>query len=221
MRTVFLLKQIKGPAAIDALQGGMSSPSVLLKHEIAYGLGQLQDTYAVPFLERTLRDSDEHPIVRHECAEALAAIGQPSSLLLLTEYAADATIPVEVRETCQLALDMIAWRKAHPKQVKSKYMSVDPAPPFKKKEKKSVAALEAILLDPSRSMFERYRAMFSLRNMETDDAVLALSKGFTDSSALFKHEIAFVFGQMQHKASIPALKEVCTILLIDYENHYF
>jgi HEAT repeat protein len=66
MRTVFLLKQIAGHAAIDALKGGMTSVSVLLKHEIAYGLGQLQDTYAVPFLEQRLRDPQEHSIVRHE-----------------------------------------------------------------------------------------------------------------------------------------------------------
>jgi len=34
---------------------------------------------------------------------------------------------------------------------------------------------------------------------------LALAKGFSDSSALFRHEIAFVFGQLSHPASIPSL----------------
>ena len=111
-----------------------------------------------------------------------------------------------MRETCQLSLDMIAWRKAHPQPVRSKYMSVDPAPPFPKKEVKTIAQLEAILLDTQRSMFDRYRAMFALRNRDSEEAVAALAKGFADGSALFKHEIAFVFGQMQHKASIPALR---------------
>jgi deoxyhypusine monooxygenase len=136
----------------------------------------------------------------------LAAIGEASSLQLLAEYAVDPAVPVEVRETCQLSLDMIAWRREHPAPVKSKYMSVDPAPPFSKKEVKTLAELETIYLDPSRSMFDRYRAMFALRNMETEESVHVLAKGFQDASALFKHEIAFVFGQMQHKASIPALK---------------
>lgn len=36
-------------------------------------------------------------------------------------------------------------------------------------------------------------------------AVLALACGFRDPSALFRHEIAFVFGQLSHPASIPAL----------------
>jgi deoxyhypusine monooxygenase len=215
MRTVFLLKQFKNHEAIDALKRGfifviwflfrvffhshlhrhtgMKSDSVLLKHEIAYALGQLQDTYAVPFLEGVLCDNNEHPIVRHESAEALAAIGAESSFVLLKQFAEDASAP---------------WRKANPNPVKSKYMSVDPAPPFKKKEAKTVAQLEQILLDTSRSMFDRYRAMFALRNMETEESVAALAKGFNDSSALFKHEIAFVFGQMQHKASLAALKEV-------------
>ncbi|KAI0244611.1 deoxyhypusine hydroxylase [Massospora cicadina] len=33
----------------------------------------------------------------------------------------------------------------------------------------------------------------------------ALAEGLNDSSALFRHEIAFIFGQMQHPASVPAL----------------
>lgn len=41
-------------------------------------------------------------------------------------------------------------------------------------------------------------------------AVQALSQGFTDPSALFRHEIAFVFGQLSHPASIPSLMTVLT-----------
>jgi deoxyhypusine monooxygenase len=54
--------------------------------------------------------------------------------------------------------------------------------------------------------------MFSLRDLASPPdlptaipAVLALAKGFADPSALFRHEIAFVFGQLSHPASIPAL----------------
>lgn len=50
--------------------------------------------------------------------------------------------------------------------------------------------------------------MFSLRNRGTEEAVAALAEGFTDKSVLFKHEIAYVFGQMQHLSSVPFLKKV-------------
>jgi deoxyhypusine monooxygenase len=54
--------------------------------------------------------------------------------------------------------------------------------------------------------------MFALRDLASPPdlptaipAVQALSKGLSDSSALFRHEIAFVFGQLSHPASIPSL----------------
>lgn len=54
--------------------------------------------------------------------------------------------------------------------------------------------------------------MFSLRDLASPPdlptavpAIHALAKGFADPSALFRHEIAFVFGQLSHPASIPAL----------------
>ena len=57
--------------------------------------------------------------------------------------------------------------------------------------------------------------MFALRDLASPpdrptavDAVIALASGFQDPSALFRHEIAFVFGQLSHPASIPSLVEV-------------
>lgn len=56
--------------------------------------------------------------------------------------------------------------------------------------------------------------MFALRDLASPPdlptavlAVQALSRGFGDPSALFRHEIAFVFGQLSHPASIPSLVE--------------
>ncbi len=72
--------------------------------------------------------------------------------------------------------------------------------------------LEKSLLDTKLPLFLRYRAMFALRDLASPPdlptavpAVLSLAKGFSDPSALFRHEIAFVFGQLSHPASIPAL----------------
>lgn len=56
--------------------------------------------------------------------------------------------------------------------------------------------------------------MFALRDLSSPPdlptavpAVHALASGFSDPSALFRHEIAFVFGQLSHPASIPSLIE--------------
>ena len=54
--------------------------------------------------------------------------------------------------------------------------------------------------------------MFALRDLSSPPdlptavpAIKALAAGFSDPSALFRHEIAFVFGQLSHPASIPSL----------------
>ena len=70
------------------------------------------------------------------------------------------------------------------------------------------------MLDTSVKLFKRYRAMFALRDLASPPdlltavpAVQALARGFSDPSALFRHEIAFIFGQLSHPASIPSLTE--------------
>lgn len=54
--------------------------------------------------------------------------------------------------------------------------------------------------------------MFALRDLSSPPdlptavpAIEALARGFADPSPLFRHEIAFVFGQLSHPASIPSL----------------
>ena len=76
----------------------------------------------------------------------------------------------------------------------------------------TVEELEKALMDSKSPLFMRYRAMFALRDLASPPdlptavpAVHALAKGLQDESALFRHEIAFVFGQLSHPASIPAL----------------
>lgn len=64
-----------------------------------------------------------------------------------------------------------------------------------------------MLTDQSLPLFERYKAMFSLRNNASKAAALALCAGFSDPSPLFRHEVAYVLGQLQHPASMNALKE--------------
>lgn len=76
------------------------------------------------------------------------------------------------------------------------YMSIDPAPPtsgllkgkpsLKDLSHGSIETLRVTLTNPALPLFERYRAMFALRNIGTDEAVDALASGFSDDSALFK-----------------------------------
>jgi deoxyhypusine monooxygenase len=84
---------------------------------------------------------------------------------------------------------------------------------------KSVEELGKELMDTSLPLFRRYRAMFALRDLASpptlptaEPAVLALAEGLKDKSELFRHEIAFVFGQLAHPASIPALTDALSNL---------
>lgn len=50
---------------------GLKCKSALFRHEIAYVLGQIQHDACVKQLTDNLKDPQENPMVRHECAEAL------------------------------------------------------------------------------------------------------------------------------------------------------
>ena len=85
------------------------SNSALLRHEIAYVLGQMQNTVALPTLVVCFGDDQEHVMVRHEAAEAMGAIGDHSILPILEKFSHD-PLP-EVAESCIVALDLLAWVK--------------------------------------------------------------------------------------------------------------
>ncbi|VUC25363.1 unnamed protein product [Clonostachys rosea] len=202
-------------AAIEAIAAGFSSPSALLKHELAYCLGQTANTASVKPLRAVLADLKEDPMCRHEAAEALGALGWADNLDILKEYRDRAGEDISIIETCEIAIDRIEWENSKDRQEEklrsSDFASVDPAPPMPESGK-SVEDLGQDLMDTKLPLFLRYRAMFALRDLASPPdlptavpAVLALAKGFEDSSALFRHEIAFVFGQLSHPASIPAL----------------
>lgn len=107
MRALFALRNEGGPEAIDALAAAYSSKSALLKHEIAYVMGQMQDSYAVPCLIERLSDHDEDLMVRHEAAEALGAIGDRAAIDTLMKYREDPE-PV-ISESCEVAIDLLEW----------------------------------------------------------------------------------------------------------------
>lgn len=203
-RALFSLRNIGGEIAINCIGECFKDESVLLKHELAYCLGQMQDKRAIPLLRSVLEDQNHDPIVRHEAGEALGAIGDPNLREILEKYQNDSA--VEVAETCQIALQRLDWvANDSSKEVlsQSSYNSVDPAPPSKDND---IETLRKVYMDENKPLFERYRAMFSLRNLGTTESINALGEGLKAKSALFRHEVAFVFGQMQDERSVPFLK---------------
>ncbi|KAI9797427.1 MAG: deoxyhypusine hydroxylase [Piccolia ochrophora] len=224
--------------AIEAIAAAFPTPSSLLKHELAYCLGQTRNDAAIPFLRARLKDAAEDAICRHEAAEALGALGDEGSLALLKRCRDDEREEVVVRETCDIAVARLEWERSRAAETErlhkrcvypdgifeavvkliglmiySDFTSIDPAPPLPQdSEKPSIPELEQTMLDTTFPLFQRYRAMFSLRDLCSPPdlptavpAVQALAKGLKDPSALFRHEVAFVFGQLSHPASIPAL----------------
>lgn len=215
MRAVFYLRTQGGEDAEKALATALRNKegTTLFRHEVAYVLGQMVSKVAATDLLEVLKDTSDDPIVRHEAAEALGAIGGDDVLEILLQFTNDER--PEVAETCQIAADRIKWMKQFgdteeaitaSNVSENPYESIDPAPAAKKPKDEDVPYYAARLMDTSLSLFERYQAMFALRNNGSEEAVLALCKGLEASSALFRHEVAFVLGQLQHPAAISALK---------------
>ena len=110
MRNVFALRNKGTDEACLALCSGFQSKSALLRHEVAYVLGQMQNEAAIPTLVEVLGDENEHVMVRHEAAEALGAIGNYEIKPILENYV-DHPLP-EIAESCEVAIDLLDWCKS-------------------------------------------------------------------------------------------------------------
>jgi deoxyhypusine monooxygenase len=119
-RALFSLKHLahqatdpqEAHAAIDAIAAAFASPSALLKHELAYCLGQTGKDAAAPYLKTVLEDLQEDPMCRHEAAEALGALGHAGSLEVLRKFRDREGEEVVVKETCEIAIDRIEWENS-------------------------------------------------------------------------------------------------------------
>lgn len=69
-RALFTLKNLGGNLAIENISKCFTDDSVLLKHELAYCLGQMRDEYAIPYLIEVLKDDKQEPMVRHEAGNS-------------------------------------------------------------------------------------------------------------------------------------------------------
>jgi deoxyhypusine monooxygenase len=107
-RALFALRALGTEPAIEVIGRCMlTAESALLRHECAFVFGQMADERCIPWLERSLA-GDEHPMVRHEAAEALGAIANDQCLAMLRHYMVKDPA-IEVRESCEVALDNIDY----------------------------------------------------------------------------------------------------------------
>lgn len=108
---MFSLRNLGTPDAICILGEALFCPSsALLRHEVAYVFGQMQNKGSIPFLQRCLEDTRELAMVRHECAEALGSIASETCLAILQRFLDD---PEDVvRESCEVALDMCEYENS-------------------------------------------------------------------------------------------------------------
>lgn len=206
-RALFALRGAKGKGATvarEAIVASLGAKSALLRHELAFCLGQMQDEEAVDTLEKLLANTAENSMVRHEAGEALGAIGCSRSITALETGSKD-ELP-EIRETCELALYRIhALSEASQASGYTPYKSVDPTPPLPLGT--PTDELKDILLSEKAPMHQRYGAMFALRNSGTEEGALALANALRyGKSALLKHELAYVLGQLQRPSTVPALE---------------
>ena len=70
------------------------------------------------------------------------------------------------------------------------FSSIDPAPPSKQKD---VVTLKRELVDVEANLFDRYKAMFSLRNLANEEAVLVCFFVFVFVFFLFFCFVLFFF----------------------------
>jgi len=147
-------------------------------------------------------------MVRHECAEALGGIGAIRSIPVLQQTMVSASHIPELAETCDISIQFMNWThqggyasdpnsmKEQPivsACMKSPYYTHDPAPAHPSHAHMTTQQLvQDVLCNPSLPLFDRYRAMFSLRNRGDADAVIGLGQALLheySTSALFRHEL--------------------------------
>ena len=235
----------------------------LFRHEVAFALGQMQAKKATSALISVLKNECEHGMTRHECAEALGAIGDDSAVDVLREMHEDETQCREVRETASLALRRIehvtkkkkksaaivgarvgskkettavgiAEKEDDDDDVRRAY-SVDPVPAMDASVETNTLA--AIILDDTADIWERYGAMFALRNRAQETFGLAKTRenervvelcsstlgktlrSETVHSALLKHEICYVLGQLREDDDNDIAREALFDCLEDPNEH--
>lgn len=191
MRALFTLRNILTDESALVICSAFKFKSVLLKHELAYVLGQMRLKISLPKLISVLKDESENEIVRHECAEALGNFDYESKeeiLLLLKSFFNHKSVPL--RETAFLSYNKLIRNK----NILSQFHSYDPTMPLEKEI--NFNELRDLFLNEKTDLYLKYEILFYLRDLCTEESINLLGEGMKDKSELLKHEIAFVVGQI-------------------------
>jgi deoxyhypusine monooxygenase len=232
MEILFQLRSFASLESIKILEEALmkEKSSDLLRHEVCYCLGQMTQTEEnkneiTNFLnQEVFSDPKKYtPIVLHEAAEALGNINFDNNRILLQRFLnSEHEI---IQETCEIAVENLNWMNRTNSgeteglnKIDLVYKTNDPAPPFNFKllpEYADLKNLERILHDTKETIFNRYRVIFTLRELNNEAASKVLSQCYDKSSkgkfsALFKHEVSFIIGQMceNAKSCIQVLENV-------------
>ena len=160
----------------------------------------------------------------HEAVEALGNLSQKHTLDLIQRFNTKEGTSTMVYETAFLADKLIRWNETtnhgETEQLdfkRLKFKTNDPAPPFNIysgdettiASNKNIKRLEQMLLNKDEAgktlsfdLFERYRALFTLRELNSKESLLAICQTLTKENmdtcgALLKHEVAYVLAQME------------------------
>lgn len=134
-RALFSLKHLaclqppteRSSPSIEAIAAALaSSRSELLKHELAYCLGQTRNPDSVSYLEDAVKNPQEDAMCRHEAAEALGSLGFINSLELLKKVRDDENETDILRETCDIAVDRILWENSEERKAEKLKPRYDP-----------------------------------------------------------------------------------------------
>lgn len=220
--TLFHLKSHGSNTAVSALIKSYVHlrNSELLKHELMYILGQINNDMVVDFLIEVLNNHEEAPVVRHEAGEALANYSSHKSRILkeLKKFI-DSDISV-LRSTVRIAITKLTIYGPNNNYQKYLEGNIEPADPFTESELQSYLDqkkvyhedLLCILLDPELDEFIKYKIMYYLRDKGNEPSILTLfglldAKNRKGTTPLLRHEVCFILGQLQGKADYEFVKK--------------
>ncbi|CDR94439.1 PBS lyase HEAT-like repeat domain containing protein, putative [Babesia bigemina] len=220
LRALYFCRDLKSSECATLLKKALDVHyDAFLRHEIAYVIGQAGCEEASDVLVKLLEDENEDPMA----AEAIAAIGGKRFIDVIKKYEDDPC--VVVHDTCRLALHSLLNGSSEEDDGKeaipicscvsapistSAYRAVDPVPcTSTEMNERTMKELEVVLLDEALPLYQRYEALFNIRNIGGDAAAAVIGGALVGDkiSEVFRHECAFVLGQMQSMAASDALLE--------------
>lgn len=202
----FALGQMQATGAVETLKAMLRDESEhsMVRHEAAEALGAIASDACLEALETASEDASQ--VVRETATLALQRLRYAQAKRLDARAKAPAAAAAAARpDVLGSAKEQLSAgaHGTHPRvdEPDSPYISVDPVPAAPSDV--PTRALRMTLADESASLWDRYGAMFALRNRD-DPSEVAKALGSvlaTSDSALLKHEVCYVLGQIQEKGN--------------------